>query len=126
LCWPPPLRTGAARNGGEAERHARLVGRAHRLRFAAPRVHARQANGGQRHRHRHILTKQVGRQIKAGHIVEHALAQGDLFQIGHVAFQRHLGIAAPVDIFEQERGQAAARQLAVIERGCGFHRAGPY
>ena len=77
----------------------------------------------QRHRHRQLLAEQFGRQIERRNVAQDALAQRDRREIVDVPPQRHLGIGAAVDIFEQETRQAPARQLAVIESGsCLSHR----
>jgi hypothetical protein len=82
------------------------------LHFAAAGVHAGEADGGQGHRHAQGFVEQLGLEAELGHVVQHALAQGDAGQVRHVVAQGVLGVGAAVGIVEQEGGSlrwAAAR-----------------
>lgn len=60
------------------------------------------------------MPEQLGREVDVRHIAQHPLAQGDVRELRDIAAQRHLGIRAAIDVFEQEARQAPAGGLAKI------------
>ena len=123
----------ADRDGGQCEGNALGRRRFGRLHLATAGVHAGQTDRCQGYRHGQLLAEQFGGQVQLGHVLQHALAQGNVGQVGNVALERVLGIGAAVDIVEQERRQLAPGGFAVVGRGGNDHgsnvpgtEAGPY
>ena len=104
----------ADRDSGQRERHPGGIGRAHRLHFTAPRIQPGQPDRRQHHRQRLLHPEQGGGHVDLRNVAQHALAQRDRFEIGDIAAQGHFGIAAAVDVFEQEMRRAPSRRFAKI------------
>ncbi|MCY1361601.1 hypothetical protein D9M69_482710 [compost metagenome] len=111
----------AHRHGGQGEGHALARRRPRCLHLAAARVHAGQADRGEGHRHRQGLAEQLGLQAQLGHVLQHALAQGNAGQVFDVALERVFGIGAAVDVVEQEGRQPTLGSGAVVGRGRDDH-----
>jgi len=109
------------RDGRLDERNVAAAGGAHRLHFAAPRIHAGQADRRQRDRQRIVFAKPLHAQVLRFGAAQHALAQANRLQVVDVAAQGLLGAGAAVEIVEQERWQAPARCLAKIGGGRNDH-----
>ena len=95
--------------------------RTRRLHFATAGVHAGQADRSQGHGHAQGFTEQLGLQAEFGHVLQHALAQGDAGQVRNVVAQGVLGVGAAIGIVEQEGRQLALGGGAVIGRGRNDH-----
>lgn len=65
---------GANAHGGKRERHAEFFRRFCRQHLAIGMLHAGEASGGERHRHRNLLADHFGGERPVGHIHQHTLA----------------------------------------------------
>ncbi|MNE02515.1 hypothetical protein D3C80_949940 [compost metagenome] len=101
-------------DGGQDVGNVGRMGRARHLHLAAPRRHAAQTNGGQRHRQGGLLAEQLGLEAQARHVAQHPLAQGDVRQISHIVAQGLLGEGPAVDVVEQEARQTTPGGLAEV------------
>ncbi|MNH24559.1 hypothetical protein D3C79_844990 [compost metagenome] len=91
------------------------------LDFTATGVHPGQADWGQGHRHAQCFVEQLSLKTQLGHVLQHALAQGDAGQVFDVVTQRVLGVGATVGVVEQKRRQLALSCGAVVGRGRNDH-----
>ncbi|MNT28093.1 hypothetical protein D3C72_1637540 [compost metagenome] len=107
----------AHRHGGQAQRDAFVFGGLDRLHFATAGEHARQPYRRQYDGHRQALIEQGGFQAQCFDVLEDALAQADVRQIGAVGPQRVLGIGSAIDVVEQKTRELATGCLAIV--GCG-------
>ena len=111
----------AHRDGGLDEGDVAAAGRAHRLHFAAARIHAGQADRRQRDRQAVILAEIPRAQVQLLGAAQHALAQLDRLQVVDVAAQRLLGAGAAIEVMEQEGRQPAACGFAEVSGGRDDH-----
>ena len=111
----------AHRDGGQGKGNALGRCRLGCLDFTTAGEHAGQADRRQAHRHGHLLAEQFGGQVQFGHVLQHALAQFDVRQVGDVAAQRVLGVGAAIGVMEQEGRQLALRGGAIVGRGRNDH-----
>ena len=85
--------------------------------------HAGHADRRQAHRHGEGLAEAGDAHVEVGHVLHDPLAQRDGLQVSDIAAQRHLGIGAAVDIFEEDVGEPAARELPIVRHRCRAHPA---
>ena len=116
---PEGLRAGRAHflqrtagHGGKDYGYARRFSGTHRLHLAPAAVEARNADGRQRNGQRHVAAEQARGGVDVGDIAQHLLAQGHGLEVLDIAAQRVLVIAAAIDIFEDEAGQALLGRVA--------------
>jgi hypothetical protein len=97
----------AAGRGGKDEGHARRLCRPRRLHFATPRVETGQPDRSERERQAHPPPQHLRFQPYLGYVTQHALAELQPLEVGHVAPHRGLFIGSAVDIIKQEARQPA-------------------
>ena len=115
------LGNGTDAHGGQGEGNAGRLRRPGGLHLSAPRIHAGKPHRGQRHRQGQGLPEQLGLQIDGGHVPQDPLADLQILQVRHVPAQGCLGVAAAVEIVEQEPGHPPAGNGAIVGDGGGLH-----
>ena len=116
-------RTDAHRRKGKG--YPRRLGRPRGLGLPPPGVHTGQPHRRQRHRKGDGLAEQGRPELDVGHISQHPLADFQRLEILDIPPQRGLGVAAPVEIVEQEPGQPLLGGGAIVADGGGLHRSLP-
>ena len=111
----------AHRHGGQGKGNTLGRCRLGGLHLATAGEHPGQADRRQADRHRHLLAEQLGGQVQFGHVLQHALAQFDIRQVGDVAAQGVLGVGAAIGVVEQEGRQLALSRSAIVGGGRNDH-----
>ena len=108
--------------GGENEGHALFRRRLRALNLAAPREHARHADGRDQHGELRRDAEPLRREIDIGDALHHALAQRHARKIGPIGGERALGPGAAVYIVEQKSRQLSPRGVSIVAGGRDDHR----